>query len=523
MNYTKQIIIFNALLLMANLQALTPSQGQATTVSQIGLNIPGVSSQNTWNSIVVPPDTMGAIGPEQFITFINQGVYSIDKKTGKTDGILSSDNSSFFDAEGIPFDTRIRFDKWSQRWYLIASASTSVPVLLLAVSDGPVITKCTKWKLYELDDATIPEGDGPSVRSGTLQIGQGGKSDGFLDFPLLGIDAKALYISSTYSPPDRNDLEAYTIVYVINKESLLDCDSIVVTAFRDLPDFIFKSPTFTGYVRVTPADNLGNPNPECGYLFDSFDDFLGLAGPDASKIFQLWKVLNPGSLNPVLTDPLTILSSIPHFPSFGIFNIPHKGAIQPVSNSGLIFGASDNYSLIQNDPVTGEERLFYVSEVLCEQDGNSSGYPVNNVDNLDRTGIQWVEFKNIQTTPEEVQIGTIFDPAEIDFRYYFIPSYMVNKHGYMTINCATSANNEYINASTFARKYSDLLGALGPENRIVQSNHSYNFQYSGGQRWGDYTYTSLDPCNETDMWTIQQWVPDTDQWGMKITQLKPGN
>jgi hypothetical protein len=42
---------------------------------------------------------------------------------------------------------------------------------------------------------------------------------------------------------------------------------------------------------------------------------------------------------------------------------------------------------------------------------------------------------------------------------------------------------------------------------------------AGRNRWGDYSYTTLDPVDETTFWTIQEYGHDTDIWGTYIAKL----
>ncbi len=42
---------------------------------------------------------------------------------------------------------------------------------------------------------------------------------------------------------------------------------------------------------------------------------------------------------------------------------------------------------------------------------------------------------------------------------------------------------------------------------------------SGGRRWGDYSYTSLDPNDDMTMWTAQEFCDATNSWGVRVVQL----
>jgi hypothetical protein len=43
---------------------------------------------------------------------------------------------------------------------------------------------------------------------------------------------------------------------------------------------------------------------------------------------------------------------------------------------------------------------------------------------------------------------------------------------------------------------------------------------AGGRRWGDYSFTSLDPLDDMTMWTVQEYCVATNSYGARVAQLK---
>ena len=76
-----------------------------------------------------PPDTMGAVGPSQFIVAVNGRLRSFTKATGLADGVVNSSMDSFFNSVMTPVggaiignftsDPRIRYDRLSGRWIVL--------------------------------------------------------------------------------------------------------------------------------------------------------------------------------------------------------------------------------------------------------------------------------------------------------------------------------------------------------------------------------------------------------------------
>jgi hypothetical protein len=87
---------------------------------------------------------------------------------------------------GVNFtsDPRIRYDRLSRRWFVIMidvpnGTGATPDRIMIAVSDGPVITGMSSWTFYYFRH---------DLPGSTDDAGK------FADYPTLGIDAQALYI-----------------------------------------------------------------------------------------------------------------------------------------------------------------------------------------------------------------------------------------------------------------------------------------------------------------------------------------
>lgn len=150
------------------------------TGTQIGLNFLGSELFNGSNSI--PPDTMGAVGSNHIVEFIN-GRYEV---YDKTDGSVleSLSQTQFWLAAGASgggqFDPRIIYDPTVNRWFASAIDGGSGPartanILFVAVSitDDPT----DGWQSVEFIGDTI---DGSR----------------FNDYDTFGIDADGVYLAT---------------------------------------------------------------------------------------------------------------------------------------------------------------------------------------------------------------------------------------------------------------------------------------------------------------------------------------
>src|SRR6185312_4138517 len=141
-----------------------------------------------------PPDSMGTVGPNQYMVFVNGRIRSFSK-AGTADGVINVDPDIFFAGVMTPVggsvvlnftsDPQIRYDRFSARWFMSiidvpctnATCSTlAANRFLLAVSDAAsngTISATTNWTLFQF---------------------QADPGTSFCDYPSLGIDVNALYV-----------------------------------------------------------------------------------------------------------------------------------------------------------------------------------------------------------------------------------------------------------------------------------------------------------------------------------------
>ena len=114
-----------------------------------------------------PPDTMGAVGPAQFVVFVNGRIRTFNKTSGTADGVLNIDPDVFFSSVKTPVagsvvldftsDPNVRYDRLSGRWFMtiidvpctIADCSaTAGNRILIAVSDAASSTALSSSTIW---------------------------------------------------------------------------------------------------------------------------------------------------------------------------------------------------------------------------------------------------------------------------------------------------------------------------------------------------------------------------------------
>jgi hypothetical protein len=138
-----------------------------------------------------------------------------------------------------------------------------------------------------------------------------------------------------------------------------------------------------------------------------------------------------------------------------------------------------------------------------------------------RSAVQWWE---LTPTGTVLQRGLIDDPTASQF--YAFPSIAVNKNNDALIGYSTFRPIKFASASYSFRAASDPLNTVRTEVVFKAGEAPYYKTLSGTKnRWGDYSNTVVDPVNDVDMWTIQEYAANAsggvDRWGTWWARIIP--
>ncbi|MEP7286925.1 MAG: hypothetical protein ABI947_14300 [Chloroflexota bacterium] len=428
----------------------------------------------------IPPDTMGTVGPTQFMLTIN-GRFRVFDKVTTTLGALDVDPDIFFSSVITPIgggvtgsftsDPHVRYDRLTNRWFIVmidvpepAEANNRV---LIAVSDNGTITGATVWTFFQFQQNLVsPAGD-----NGCLS-----------DYPTPGIDVNALYIGANQFCPLNF---AGSVGFVVQKSSILGAGPIVVHAFRSLNNGSGAGP-------YTPQ-GVDNPDPAAteGY-------FIGVDNATFGKL-DIRRVSNPGSTSPSISADINVTVPATAFP----IDVPNSGGAGLDAIEDRLYAAT-----MRNG------RLWTAHNIGVSSTGVASGSPT-------RDAVRWYELTNLTTTPTLVQSGTIFDSAASNPLFYWFGTVMVSGQGHAAFGFSASSATTFASAATTGRLVTDTLGTTEGTPVIYEAGTgSYSLGSGTPKRWGDFSYTSLDPCDDMTMWTIQEYASSTNVWGVRAAQLK---
>ncbi len=411
----------------------------------------------------IPPDTMGAVGTTQYMSFANGGVAINDKATGaRTSFVSDVDFWAAAGRTGVNGDSRVMFNKAENRWIAIAFGN-SVSDIQIAVSktadaSGP-------WK-------------------STIFTGFTG---GTADYPTLAMDGNAVYIGTNNFSGSGNF--AGTRLNVIPLASL----------------FGAASPTIAGRTVITTPYNATTGGADGGFAIQGVNSHSGSTTGHviAASLFYddviRYDVTNAGTATAAKT-PTVYIGTADYAP-----NNPGR---QPNTVADLPTVGSEFTS---NDRVidTLDQRI---SSSVYEVNGRI--YAVYTVTPIG-SDFTYVRYDVVDAATNQILDEGVIGDGKHD---YYQGSLAVNDFGQVVIGYNRSGSDPAdgrvsVLAQMFSTGVDGQLSARGNELLLkvsaVDDYHNGStdgFVAAGRQRWGDYSAVSLDPTDERSFWVSGEYA-----------------
>jgi len=396
--------------------------------------------------VTTPPDSEGAVGPDDVVTMLNSGILIQDRAGHARPGFPIT-LAQFWSGLGTftkVFDPRILYDRTAGRWIASAGANPWVAgaALLLAVSASS--DPGGNWDLFAV---------------------QTGAQGYWADYPELGFNQNWIVLAANlYTLPPTGDY-ARTGVYAFDKAALYAGAQATYSAFSDN----------TG--ELAPATDLDNSRADAIYFAQSFSGPVSgnlrislLQGPVGHETFTA------GAANIAVGD--TWADGAPSDSDFA-------------PQAGSYFKVDTGDSRIQNC-VLRAGALWCVHTVFLP-----AAQPV-------RSAVEW--FQVDVGTSSVAQRGRVDDPTGTKF--YAYPSIAVNRASDVLIGFAQFSAQAYPSAGYALRAGTDPPNTLQPGVVFKSGEAAYVGPNSdeGSNRWGDISSTMVDPLDDLSFWTIQEYA-----------------
>ena len=301
--------------------------------------------------------------------------------------------------------------------------------------------------------------------------GTGNTSD-LLDFPLLGYNSDWVVITGN----DFTSSGTIGKIFVMNRDSVYNGSGSVVTfvdnnAFSLAPAQTMDSTQAVEYLVQDGNGNLGSN----GYI--QFSTITGT--PNA----------------PVYTAGITLGINKPWSES-------NVGAPQSGSSNTL----EDGDTRICNAIFINGSMWFSHTVFL------PASSPTHD-------GVDWWQVD--PSVPSVIQFGRIEDVNGVNF--YFYPSINVNNSGDALLGFCQSSSTMFASAAYAFHAVGDPPNTMEDAFLYKAGLGSYFKTFgSGRNRWGDYTFTAVDPVNNS-FWNFSQWANAGNNWGTVIANVSASN
>ena len=407
------------------------------------------------NDRAIPPDTQGAVGPNHLMVTLNSQV-RIQSRLGVNISTVSLRQfwTNLVDNVENAFDPRVHYDIQAGRWIFvtIANGQSADSAVLAAVSETSDPTG--NWFGFKV----------------------AGDPNGLFwaDFPYIGLNSKWITVSTTLFSVAANKF-GFARVFLLSKDSVYANGAVPFTAkmFDD-----------EGGSNLSPSIDYDAKNPKM-YLVTS------LNGNSSGKGFLRLSTIE-GALGSEIYNPGIEFPAVSS--TWAAFSSPQDIAPQLGSESRI----NNGDHRIQSSVTLRNGSLWFCHNVFL---------PAN--DPL-RTSVQWWE---LDLNGGIRQFGQIDDPT--NNRFYAFPSLAVNKNNDVLIGYTRFAADQFASANYSFRAATDPPNTVRPDTVLKAGGSAYLKNFGGTRnRWGDYSSTVVDPLNEIDMWTLQQYsATEANTWG----------
>lgn len=410
----------------------------------------------------IPPDPIMAVGPNHVMVMVNTSFRIFDKNGTLLKTVTAA---NFFNsiAPGTgPNDPQIIYDHFANRWVMLwmTNPTATNHRHLFAVSDDadPIGT----W--YQWNTSAIALGDSTTPHWG--------------DYPALGYDSVALYLSSRQFPLAGGSFQ-YNKLRIVPKAPLYanTAGSITYTDFWD-----FRDPE-----QNATFDGIRPPN---AYSYSDKAFFVNIPPFNPTNYMTIWTLSNPISNNPSITAK-----------NVGVAQ--YRSPTQPQQLGGGTPLLESGSRQIRANGIYRDSALWVV-------------HAVGSGPNNEYSAVRYVKFDPFaKKALEDVAFGA-------SGYWYFYPAIAVNKNHDLLVTYSRSGRTEYPGAYISGRKKSDPAG-LSTSVTMKEGAGNYVLTFGGTRnRWGDYNGIAVDPSDQTTMWAHTEYAMAKNSWGTWVASAKIG-
>lgn len=424
-------------------------------------------------TFTIPPDTMGAVGLDKIMSFVNNNMVIQDKATGSVLSIVGI--TSFFSSTGATgvFDPRVLYDPYNNRWILGATsnAQTANSSVIVGISDSP-----------------DPQGTFTLFRFivGCAAGSAGCNAQGaWADFPMLGFNKNWLVVSW-------NQFTINTLTFTEGRALAIDYPTVRTAGTAN-------ATLFTNIIA-----GVG------GFCLHPATTFSATEG----TLYLPTHISSAGA-----TYRLHSISGTPAAPVFNLDTVnktrPGGGWTQPGGDAlpqqcvpgvgaptqtcpATIRRIDVGDAFIRSNVVFRNGKIYYPQTIAL---------PTGGLTTNSRFVAQWTVLNTNGTFSDGGRVEDATATLTNGGKNYAYPSISVNKNNDVLLGFSEFESDDYADAGYTFRLGTDAAGTMRDPVIYKEGEDYYSKTFGGTRnRWGDYSHTVIDPVNDRDLWTIQEYA-----------------
>ena len=422
-------------------------------------------------TFTIPPDTMGAVGLDKVFVNVNNNYRVQNKATGVALSTVSID--TFWAASGATgvFDPRVQYDSIQNRWLVsaVSNAQTANSSVLVGISNtsDPQGT----YTLFRFIVGCAPGAAGCNAQGE------------WADFPMLGFNKNWIAVGW-------NQFTINTSAFVAGKMLVLDYPT-----------------ARTGTANGTLFTNTSAATGFCMHPVTTFSStentlYVPTHQQSGGALYRLHTITSTPSAPVFTLDGTARVRPGGGWTQPGGDNLPQQcipGVSLPTHTCPATPRGIDALdAFIRSNAVFRNGKIWYAQSIAL---------PAGGITVASRFAAQWTALNTDGTFSDG---GRVEDPTAQIFnggKHYSFPSISVNKNNDVLLGFSEFESDDYVDAGYTYRQNTDAAGTMRDPVIYKEGEDYYSKTFSGTRnRWGDYSHTVVDPSNDRDLWTIQEYA-----------------
>ncbi len=404
-----------------------------------------------------PPDDYLAVGPNNIMMVVNSEFRIYDKQGNELKTISAYDWYSNLVGNDVPFDPKVIYDNFDNRWVMVWLYSDYVQL--------------KSYYLISVSDDENPEGTWfnwalPADVNGSTS------ANNWADYEGVGFDDKAIYITSNQFL--FSGFFDYEKLRIIDKANIYVNSNPGAVTWKDIWNITNPgNGSYASYLRPARMKSLNNDY----YLF-----YMPSGGGNFCAVYNVQNSIT----NPTLTAAAYQITSFNQAP-----NAKQLGGDIAIEGGNCI---------LRNEPVYQNGILYAVHAIRNHNNTELSSLHLLAVD------------LNNNFIKTDMEIGD-------NEHYFFYPALAVDKDSNIIISYSRSSVNEY--AGGYFTIIPNQSGIPLNSTDIKRGNAYYYIDNGTGRnRWGDYSGAWIDPSDSSSFWICTEYVESLNTWGTWIGGVK---